>query len=80
MAHPASFRGDRLHEALRVYVLTDRSLSRGRSEQEIVEKAIAGGATAIQLRWKTGSLHDAVVVGKALREMCTAGRSSLCGE
>ncbi len=72
MPHPSSFRGDRLREALRVYVLTDRALSRGRSEQEIVEKAIAGGATAIQLRWKTGSMHDAVAVGRDLRNMCRA--------
>jgi len=68
-AHSA-FKGDRLRESLAVYVLTDRGLARGRAEQEVVRAAIDGGATAIQLRWKTGSLRDAVSVGRDLREMC----------
>ncbi len=70
MSGDASFRGDRLTAALGVYVLTDRGLSRGRSEQDVVRAAIAGGATAVQLRWKQGSLHDAVAVGRELRAMC----------
>ncbi len=65
-----NFSGDRLRRALAVYVLTDRGLSRGRSEPEVVREAIAGGATAIQLRWKTGSLHEAIAVGRELRAMC----------
>ncbi|MGA7669115.1 MAG: thiamine phosphate synthase [Nitrolancea sp.] len=64
------FRGERLRGALAVYVLTDRGLSRGRTELEVVRQAIDGGATAIQLRWKSGSLHEAVAVGSQLREMC----------
>ncbi len=70
MATGSSFSGEWLRQALAVYVLTDRGLSRGRSEQEVVREAIAGGATAIQLRWKTGSLHDAMSVGRELRDMC----------
>lgn len=74
MAKRSDYRDGRLREALRVYVLTDRNLSRGRSEQEVVQAAIAGGATAIQLRWKTGPMHEAVAVGRDLRDMChTAG-------
>lgn len=72
MADHSSYRGDRLRDALRVYVLTDRQLSRGRSEQEIVAAAISGGATAIQLRWKIGPLSEAAKVGRELREMCRA--------
>jgi thiamine-phosphate diphosphorylase len=72
MASGTGFRGDRLRKALRVYVLTDRSLARGRSEREIVEAAIAGGATAIQLRWKTGSLHEAMAIGRELGDLCRA--------
>uniref|UniRef100_A0A7C2ZXM9 ACT domain-containing protein n=1 Tax=Thermorudis sp. TaxID=1969470 RepID=A0A7C2ZXM9_9BACT len=52
---------ERLRRALRLYVLTDRGLSRGRSEVEIVRAALAGGATAIQLRWKAGPLAEARV-------------------
>ncbi len=70
MADRSRFRGDRLRQALRVYVLTDRGLSRGRSEQETVQAAIAGGATAIQLRWKSGPLQEALAVGRELRQMC----------
>jgi thiamine-phosphate pyrophosphorylase len=70
MSGRSGFRGDRLREALRVYVLTDRGLSKGRSEQEVVRAAIAGGATAIQLRWKIGSLREAIEVGRDLRQMC----------
>ncbi len=61
---------ERLHRALRLYVLTDRGLSRGRSEIGIVQAALAGGATAIQLRWKTGPLAEAVRAGRVLRELC----------
>ncbi len=61
---------ERLRRALRLYVLTDRGLSRGRSEVEIVQAALAGGATAIQLRWKAGPLAEAVRAGRALRELC----------
>lgn len=61
---------DRLRQALRVYVLTDRGLSRGRSEAEIVRAALAGGATAIQLRWKTGPLREAVRAGRELQALC----------
>ncbi len=67
----ASWRGMRLRDALRLYVITDRALARGRSEREIVHQAIAGGATAIQLRWKTGPLSEALRVGRELRELCS---------
>lgn len=59
-----------LPEALRLYVLTDRVLARGRDEAEIVEAAIAGGATAIQLRWKSGSLTEALQVGREVQRRC----------
>lgn len=71
MASARETTGQRLREQLRLYVLTDRDLSRGRSDREIVEAAIAGGATAIQLRWKTGTLSEALEVGRELREICS---------
>lgn len=65
-----SWRGEKLRDALRLYVLTDRALARGRSDVEIVRAAIAGGATAVQLRWKTGPLAEALAVGRQLRQLC----------
>lgn len=47
---------------LSVYVITDRSVGRGRSHEEMTAAAIAGGATVVQLRDKeatTGQLVDA---------------------
>jgi thiamine-phosphate pyrophosphorylase len=60
----------RLADALAVYVLTDRKLSRGLSEQDVVRRAIAGGATAIQLRWKDGALREAVSLARELKTIC----------
>jgi thiamine-phosphate pyrophosphorylase len=60
----------KLAQALSVYVLTDRALSRGRSETEVVQQAIAGGATAVQLRWKEGPLREAVPIARELKSMC----------
>ncbi len=43
---------------LSLYVITDPYLSKGRSHREVVEKAIAGGATMIQLREKESTSLD----------------------
>jgi thiamine-phosphate pyrophosphorylase len=59
-----------LNDALAVYVLTDRALSKGRSEIEVVQDAIAGGATAIQLRWKEPSMRGAVEIARELKRIC----------
>jgi thiamine-phosphate pyrophosphorylase len=55
--------------SLRVYVVTDRRLQAGRSEVEVVAAAIAGGATAVQLRGKELTGRELVEVGRALREL-----------
>ena len=68
----ANWRGVRLREALRLYVITDRTLARGRPDIEIAREAIAGGATALQLRWKTGPLSEALQIGRALQALCRA--------
>ena len=60
----------RLKQALALYVLTDRLLSRGLSEQDVARHAISGGATAIQLRWKDGPLREAVSVARDLKAIC----------
>jgi thiamine-phosphate diphosphorylase len=61
---------ERLRSSLLLYVLTDRQIANGRREPEIVEAAIVGGATAIQLRWKSGSLHEAFEIGRELQRIC----------
>lgn len=66
----ANWRGARLREALRLYVITDRALAGARPDIEIAREAIAGGATALQLRWKTGPLSEELQVGRALRALC----------
>lgn len=60
----------KLKQALSVYVLTDRLLSRGLSEQDVVRHAIAGGASAIQLRWKDGPLREALSIARELKAIC----------
>ncbi len=42
----------KLNSSFHLYVITDHSLSRGRSNEEVVEAAITGGADIIQLRDK----------------------------
>ncbi len=41
--------------AWRLYVITDESISKGRSHEEVARLAVAGGADVIQLRDKTAS-------------------------
>lgn len=54
---------------LRVYVITDKALSRGRSEEEVVRAALKGGATAIQLRAKSASTEEMLRLGRELRRI-----------
>lgn len=59
----------RLFQGLRLYVVTDRNLARGREEEEVVSLAIAGGATAIQFRAKDWDAGRMVEVGLRLRRI-----------
>ncbi len=54
---------------LSVYVLTDPILSKGRSQAEVVRAAIAGGATAIQMREKEANTRTMIEIGQELREI-----------
>jgi thiamine-phosphate pyrophosphorylase len=54
---------------LDVYVVTDASLSRGRSHVQVASEAIRGGADVIQLREKYASTRDLVEIGRALRAL-----------
>ena len=44
--------------ALNLYLVTDRDLSLGRPLREIVEKAVKGGVTMVQLREKSASTRE----------------------
>lgn len=67
----------RLRCALRIYVITDDGLSRGRSPSDVASAALAGGATAIQLRSKAVSAREMCAVGEALAALCSAHHALL---
>lgn len=54
-------------EALRLTVITDPSAAL--SVPAATEEALAGGATAVQLRWKAGSTRELVQLGHELRRL-----------
>jgi thiamine-phosphate pyrophosphorylase len=51
-----------------VYLVTDRSFSNGRSTRDIVEKAVKGGISAVQLREKNLDTCDFYNEGLKIRE------------
>lgn len=56
-------------ESLRLYLVTDRGLSQGRSLEEVVIEAVAGGATMVQLREKEAPTGEFVALAKRLRAL-----------
>lgn len=52
-----------------LYLVTDRGLSAGRSHLEIVQEAIAGGVTCVQLREKHLSTRQFVQEARALQHL-----------
>lgn len=59
-----------------VYVVTDARLSRGRSHEEVVAAALAGGADVVQLRDKDADGRDLFATARAIRELTRrAGRA-----
>lgn len=52
-----------------LYLITDRSLSRGRSTVDVVREALAGGVDVVQLRDKQVETADVVSEGLRLREV-----------
>jgi thiamine-phosphate pyrophosphorylase len=57
---------------LSLYLVTDRPLSRGRSLEEIVRAAIAGGASTVQLREKEASTAEFHALGRTVRKLTRA--------
>ena len=52
-----------------LYLVTDRSLSRGRSSEEIVGAAVRGGVTCVQLREKHCSTRDFISEARSLQPL-----------
>ncbi len=74
---PGAEMRDLLLRSLKVYVITDSGLSLGRSIEEVVKRAIAGGAMAIQLREKRFSDRLLVETALKLREITTCAGALL---
>lgn len=56
----------------RLYLVTDRSLSRGRSTIEVVQAAVAGGVTCVQLREKHCSTREFIDQARTLKPFLKA--------
>lgn len=54
---------------LGLYLVTDRSLSKGRSLEWIVEQAVKGGVTMVQLREKDCSTNDFIELAIRLKQI-----------
>ena len=52
-----------------LYVVTDRSLSRGLTDSQVAELAFAGGADAVQLRMKGADGREMLEQAKAIRRI-----------
>ena len=53
-------------ETLKLYLVTDRDLSLGRSLEEVVCEAVAGGVTMVQLREKYAATGEFIELGRRL--------------
>jgi thiamine-phosphate pyrophosphorylase len=65
------------HFDLRVYVITETSLARGRDQVDLIAAALRGGATMVQLRDKELPARDQYALGQRLRELTRARGAAL---
>lgn len=56
-------------EALKLYLVTDRGLARGRRIEDIVAEAVAGGVTMVQLREKDIDTRDFIELALSLKRV-----------
>lgn len=56
-----------MREALSLYLVTDRSLSLGRSLLEVVAGAVRSGVTMVQLREKEADTREFIELGQAIK-------------
>jgi len=57
------------NRTLSVYLVTDRQTARGRALEEIVEEAVRGGVTIVQLREKNLETEEFVKLGKRFKSL-----------
>ena len=55
-----------MKKALKLYLVTDRDLSLGRSLEEVVREAVAGGVTMVQLREKDAATGEFIELARKL--------------
>ena len=58
-----------MKDLLKLYLVTDRNLSLGRSLEEVVSEAVAGGVTIVQLREKDASTGEFVELAFRLKDI-----------
>ena len=58
-----------MKDYLKLYLVTDRELSLGRSLEEVVSEAVAGGVTVVQLREKEASTGEFISLARRLMEL-----------
>ncbi len=61
---------ERLRRALRLYLLADTGLVASEKLPEVVEKALRGGVTAVQLRAKTATTLELLELARTLVHVC----------
>lgn len=61
--------GDALRRLLRLYLVTDQALTQGRALTEVVDAAVRGGATCVQLREKALDTREFVARAQALMHL-----------
>lgn len=64
-------------QALRLYLVTDSALARGRSLDEVVGAAVQGGVSCVQLREKQLNTRDFVALAQSLKALLSARRIPL---
>ena len=60
-----------MKEFLKLYLVTDRELSLGRSLEEVVSEAVAGGVTMVQLREKDAATGEFIELAGRLMKILT---------
>jgi thiamine-phosphate pyrophosphorylase len=60
-----------------IYLVTDRAFSKGRTTLEIVQAAVAGGVSAVQLREKDLDTRDFYEEGRRIRDFLRSNRVPL---
>lgn len=69
--------GNLKREAIELYLVTDRTLSLGRTVTEIVSGAVRGGVTMVQLREKECDTRQFIELGRTVHTLTQAARIPL---